>query len=463
MKGAIMFKTLITIAVILSAAVCLAYCRQANAKFTGEPNEVKLINLDPGHFHASLVQKTMYEQVSPTVYVYAPEGSDVRDYLNQIDKFNAREKDPTHWNEINYTGPDFLQKMIQEKHGNVVVISGNNAKKADYICESVEAGLNVLADKPMVTEPEQFPLLVKAFDTAKQKGVLLYDIMTERHEITTILQKKLANSPEVFGQLQKGTRENPAVTKESVHHFFKYVAGNPIKRPAWFFDTKQQGEGLVDVTTHLVDLVQWECFPEQIINYKNDIEMIEAKRWATPITPAQFKEVTQMDKFPDYLEKYAADGNLNVYSNGEMTYIIKGICAKVSVVWKYRAPEGAGDTHYSIMRGSKCNLIIRQGKEEGYKPILYIEADKNQDSSKLETEINNTLRKEYPDITIQSISPGKWQVNIPDKYRVGHEAHFAQVTQQFLKFLVNGMPDWEVPNMIAKYYTTTQALKKAKE
>ncbi len=458
-----MLKLFATIAVILLATACLLYCRQVDAKFTGEPNEVKLINLDPGHFHASLVQKTMYEQVSPTVYVYAPQGPDVRDYLNQIDQFNTREKDATRWNEIVYTGPDFLQKMIKDKAGNVVVISGNNSKKTDYIYESVEAGLNVLADKPMVIDYEKFPLLVKAFEAAKQNGVLLYDIMTERHEITTILQKKLANTPEVFGQLQKGTPENPAVTKESVHHFFKYVAGNPIKRPGWFFDTQQQGEGLIDVTTHLVDLIQWECFPEQIIDYKKDIEMIGARRWTTPITSGQFKEVTQIDNFPDYLGKYVADGNLNVYCNGEMTYKIKGVCAKVSVVWKYRAPEGAGDMHYSIMRGSNCDLIIRQGKDEGYKPVLYIEADKNQDASQLENAIDKTLHKEYPDISIQPISPGKWKVNMPDKYRVGHEAHFGQVTQQFLKFLVKGMPDWEVPNMLAKYYTTTQALKKAKE
>jgi hypothetical protein len=81
----------------------------------------------------------------------------------------------------------------------------------------------------------------------------------------------------------------------------------------------------------------------------------------------------------------------------------------------------------------------------------------------LENAINKTLQKEYQDISIQPISPGKWKVNMPDKYHVGHEAHFGQVTQQFLKFLVGGMPEWEVPNMIAKYYTTTQALKKAKE
>jgi hypothetical protein len=191
--------------------------------------------------------------------------------------------------------------------------------------------------------------------------------------------------------------------------------------------------------------------------------MIQARRWTTSITPGQFKEVTLMDNFPDYLEKYVKDGNLNTYSNGEMTYKIKGVCAKVSVVWKYRAPEGAGDTHYSIMRGSNCNLIIRQGQQEGYRPVLYIETADTKDASQLETAINNALHKEYPDISIQPISPGKWMVIVPDKYHVGHEAHFGQVTQQFLKFMVRGMPEWEVPNMLAKYYTTTQALKKAKE
>jgi len=37
----------------------------------------------------------------------------------------------------------------------------------------------------------------------------------------------------------------------------------------------------------------------------------------------------------------------------------------------------------------------------------------------------------------------------PDEYRVGHEAHFGQVTEKFLEYLQDGaMPDWEVPNMI---------------
>ena len=34
--------------------------------------------------------------------------------------------------------------------------------------------------------------------------------------------------------------------------------------------------------------------------------------------------------------------------------------------------------------------------------------------------------------------------------------------ERYLDYLVDGkIPDWEVPNMIAKYYTTTQALDQA--
>jgi len=120
--------------------------------------DVQLITLDPGHFHAALVQKKMYKEVGNSVQVYAPDGPDVQDHLNRINGFNTREENPTAWVEEIYTGPDFLEKMINDKKGNLVVISGNNARKTDYIMSSVKNGFNVLADKPMVIDPAKFPL-----------------------------------------------------------------------------------------------------------------------------------------------------------------------------------------------------------------------------------------------------------------------------------------------------------------
>lgn len=463
-------RTFITLAVAIVFSACTGGSQKSETKekesmFTGAKGEVKLMTLDPGHFHAALVQKSMYEQVDPVVHVYAPEGPDVQNHLALIEGYNNRAENPTSWETIVYTGPDYLEKMLSEKPGNVMVVAGNNAKKTEYILKAVQAGINVLADKPMVISHDEFPKLEQAFKIAEEKGVMLYDIMTERYEITTILQRELSKIPEVFGVLQEGSLEEPAITKESVHHFFKHVSGNPIKRPAWYFDTEQQGEGIVDVTTHLVDLIQWEAFPEVPLK-KEDVEIVSADRWTTDLTLAMFSKVTRMDEYPGYLQKDVEDGILKVYSNGEINYKLKGIHAKVSVIWNFQAPEGAGDTHYSIMRGSMCNLIIRQGEEEGYKPVLYIEPTIDEGletfAGGLDKAVNQDLAVMYPGIKLKKQGDKIWTVEIPDKYKVGHEAHFGQVTEKYLRYLVWGrMPEWEVPNMIVKYYTTTQGLKTA--
>jgi len=433
------------------------------ASFTGAKGEVKIMTLDPGHFHAALVQKNMYDQVSPEVFVYAPEGNDLKEHLARIDGYNTRSESPTAWVEKVYTGSDYLEKMLSEKPGNVVVISGNNRIKTDYIRKSVEAGLNVLADKPMVITADQFPVLEDAFSIAQQKGVLLYDIMTERFSVTTILQRELSMIPEIFGKLDSGSTEKPAIEIVSVHYFYKDVSGKALVRPAWFFDVDQQGEGIVDVTTHLVDLVQWGCFPNQIVK-KNDIEMITAKRWPTVLSADEFKGVTQLDQYPDYLTKDLKEGKLNVFANGEFVYKIKGAVAKVSAIWNYKAPEGTGDTHYSIVRGTVSSLEIRQGVAEKYDPTLYIIAKEGSDLKEFGTNLDKAV-KALPQagLTVENVNKNTWKVVMPEALKVGHEAHFAQVTAKYLEYLKDGkLPEWEVPNMITKYYTTTLALKFAK-
>ena len=60
---------------------------------------------------------------------------------------------------------------------------------------AVETGMHVLADKPMAIDAAGFESLRESFALAAKKGVLLYDIMTERHEITTMLQKAFSRVP----------------------------------------------------------------------------------------------------------------------------------------------------------------------------------------------------------------------------------------------------------------------------
>ncbi len=426
---------------------------------TSFAQSIKIITLDPGHFHAALVQKSMYPEIDSIVYVYAKPGSDLQFHLDRIKSYNTRTTEPTHWKEILYTEDDFFNKMIQEKKGNLVVLAGNNQLKTNYIFESVKNGLHVLSDKPMAIDKTGFEKLKKTFEIAKENKVQLYDIMTERFEITTQLQRALSMDSAFFGILEKGSPSDPSVTKESVHHFYKYVSGAVLTRPSWYFDDKQQGAGIVDVTTHLVDLIQWSCFPEKIINYKKDIKVIQAQEWKTALTPEEFTAVTKEKQIPNYLHSTIdKNGLLQINSNGSITFLINGVHAKVSVTWNYKAPDGAGDTHYSLMRGTKAALIIRQGAAENYKPTLYIEQrDNDQEFEKKLYSAVAKINKIFPGISIQKNKRG-WQLIVPEVYNNGHEAHFAQVMNKYLEYLkLNNMPTWEVPNMLSKYYITTTA------
>jgi len=458
---------------IISASLILTSCGSGGQKReTGDKSKdvmeksypFHLVTVDPGHFHAALVQKIMYDKVSPRAYVYAPEGPDYLQHIARINSYNSKTENPTHWEEEVFIGPDYFERMLDDRPGNVIILSGNNMKKAEYILKSVNAGFNVLVDKPMIIYPEEYLKLEQAFLMAEDKDIILYDIMTERYEVTTILQKLLSMDENIFGKLEKGTQENPAVTKISVHHFSKIVSGSPLQRPAWFFDVEQQGEGIVDVTTHLVDLIQWECYPEQVLK-PSDVFMAEARRWATPITKEQFTSVTGHEEFPEYLDKDLKDGKLYVYANGEMVYRLKETWAKVSVTWNFQAPPGAGDTHYSVMRGTGCDLLIKQGAEEKYLPTLYVENIKYQDINDFTGKLEEVLASlPYDSLRAEPAGKNTFKIYIPSKYRISHEEHFAQVTQKFLEYLEAGkLPEWEVSGMLTKYFTTTSALKKAME
>jgi predicted dehydrogenase len=427
----------------------------------------RFLVLDPGHFHAALVfQRPGYDGISPEVDIYAPVGEDFTDHMARVVPFNTRAENPAKWTYRAFLGPDFQEVMLRERTGDIAVISGRNSGKIERILSCVNAGMHVLADKPWIIEHSAFALLDSALSDAERKHVVACDIMTERYEISTILQRRIIADETVFGTIEKGTPSDPAVVKTSVHHISKIVAGKPLRRPWWFFDTAVQGEGLVDVTTHLVDLVFWTLFPEQAIDLRGDIEMVSASRWPTVLTLDEFSRVTGWTEFP---KGFALDGkgNLPYFCNGQMIFRVKGVTAQVQVEWKYEAPPGGGDTHYSIARGTKAHVIVLQGKEQNYRPELFVEpapgADRAAVGHALSELVKKLSAKEFPGVAVAE-ERGRWRIDIPQTYRIGHEAHFGQVTEQFLKY-VNGAPmlAWERPNMLAKYYTTTKALEMARE
>ena len=425
------------------------------------------MTFEPAHFHAALIQKEMQPDVAERVDVYAKAGGALDAHLKRIEQFNTRKVNPTDWQEVVHTNDNPLAQMLTEKPGNVVIVSGKNRGKIDALERMVGAKLNVLADKPWIIEAEDFPKLATTLDSADENGVIAYDGMTQRFEVSCQLPRELVNDEAVFGQLEVGSATKPAVEMESVHYLLKEVAGVPLLRPAWYFDITQQGEALADIGTHLVDLVQWTLFPEQAIDFKKDIQLTSASRWPTKISLAQFQRVTGEPNFPYYLKPSIPSGYLEYFANDTLTYQLRGVFVKLTVKWGYEAPAGSKDSELAIFRGSKSRVEFRQGKEENYLPMVYVIPTAPEFKAEVGAALKNkiaALQKNYPGVSLQSHGD-EFQLMIPDALRIGHEAHFALLTRRFLDYVHHpkSLPAWEKPNMIAKYFTTTEGVKLARK
>jgi hypothetical protein len=155
-------------------------------------------------------------------------------------------------------------------------------------------------------------------------------------------------------------------------------------------------------------------------------------------------------------------GTLDYYANGETTYTVRGAHARVRALWSYEAPAGGGDTHAAVVRGSLARVEVRQGLEQGWRTELYVVANRPADAARVRAAALRrvaALAVERPGLALVD-EGGSLRVVIPDRYRVGHEAHFADVTARFLSYLRDPatLPSWEAANMLAKYRVTTEAV-----
>jgi predicted dehydrogenase len=441
------------------AAVWVRFDASASGQGKGPMPDVRLMTLDPGHFHAALIQKEMYPGVASRVDVFAPAGPDLDAHLKRVEAYNARAERPTSWKLEVHSSADYYERMLRDRPGNVVVISGRNGIKIDRILGSVKSGLNVLADKPWILASRDLPKLEATLAEADARKLVAYDIMTERFEVTSELQRLLVNDRAVFGELVPGTQADPSVYMESVHHLMKVVSGAPNIRPPWFFDTNEQGEGFNDIGTHLVDLVQWTLFPNRAIDYRADIKVLAAQRWPTWIPEADFRRVTNTQGFPSSLGRSVKDGRLEYFCNTLVSYAIRGVHTKLNVIWDWEAPAGSGDTHYAFYRGTRARVEVRQTKADRYLPSLYVVPASPAAKAEVLAAVRSRIQAEqktYPAVTVEDLGT-EIRVAVPDALRVGHEAHFAQVAATFLEYMRNraALPAWERPNMVAKYFVTT--------
>ncbi len=412
-----------------------------------------LVILNPGHFHAALTLRKSHPRLSDDVHVYAEDGPEVESFLRIVRTFNEQARHQTQWKLRVYRGADYLARLRSERPGDIVIIAGRNDTRMQSIQLLHADGFLVLGDKPWLIAADQIPMLEQTTATPP----LAWDIMTERHEIANRLQRALAAQPEVFGRLYSEGGE-PAIEMRSVHHLYKVVNQRPLVRPHWYFDTAVQGEGITDVTTHLVDLTQWLIGSGKPLDYSRDVELLSARQWPTAVPRDEFGRITGLADFPESLRENVVDGTLRYLCNAQISYRLRGAPVRLESLWHLAIPEGGGDTHHAIVRGTRADLIVEQGPHTGFQTQLTVRpAGLDADYARALRKAVATLRDEFPGLQVEPTG-SIFRIEIPKTLRTTHEEHFAAVLDQFLAYVDRGhWPDNLGPDLVTKYKLLARA------
>src|SRR5258706_15587400 len=190
-------------------------------------------------------------------------------------------------------------------------------------------------------------------------------MMTGRRDTVARLVKRLVDDREVFGGFAVDGGAKPAIEQESVHHFEKRVDGAPLRRPWWFFDSRVQGSGAVDIPTHQVDQAQWlldaDAAPADAPT------LLTARGWSTRVPLDVFTRISGAGEVPPELRD-ALEGNaLRVFCNAELTYRLRGATVRAATRWEVSSPPGGGDTSRLVLRGRAAEIRVEQSAETGFR------------------------------------------------------------------------------------------------
>lgn len=402
--------------------------------------------LDPGHFHATLTLRERCAAVSPEIFVYADAGPELDDFLALIGRFNRRAERPTAWRPRVRLSADPLAHLLAERPGDVVVVAGRNGGKARAIEALHAAGLHVLADKPWLVEPGD----LRAIRASLAGGALVREMMTGRLDSAARLMKRLIDEPALFGGFDDGPA--PAIEQESVHHFEKRVDGVPLRRPWWYFDSRVQGGGAVDIPTHLVDQAQW---------WLDDgaPRLLSARGWSTRVPLDVFTRVSGAPAVPPALAHAVEGGALRVFSNAELVYRLAGVTARAVARWEVSTPPGGGDTSRVVLRGRAATISLAQSAATGFRRRLRVEAlGDAAATARALAAVLDAARIDLPGAAAHPCGDGLHEVTVDTGSDGGHESHFALLLAELLGWIDAGhRPAALAARTLAKYELLAEA------
>ena len=131
-------------------------------------------------------------------------------------------------------------------------------------------------------------------------------------------------------------------------------------------------------------------------------------------------------------------------------------------IWYLDEPPGGRDTHRSLIKGTRSDLMIRQLPQAGFKTeLLIVPHDHKEQVEKAVQESLENWSDRYPGL---SAVPEKnaLRIDIPDSLRTTHEQHFYRVRDAFIESLDHGTePPEHRPCTLAKYTLLAEARTKA--
>jgi predicted dehydrogenase len=347
------------------------------------------------------------------------------------------------------TGDRPLDELIAERPGEVAILAGRNDRKMAAMRRLHDAGFHLLADKPWMAEASGLDDLHHLM----AGGPLAVEMMTGRHDITSILTRKLVSERDVFGDFDVGSGK-PTIEISGVHHLEKTVNGRPLRRPPWYFDVRVQGDGLADIPTHMVDQVQRLVIAasRRASDAPPPLELLAARTWPTLVPRGLFARVTGQSEFPAELSDIVKGDELAYRANAELAFRLGRVTAALDTRWDLSAPPGGGDTHRSVIRGTRAEILIEQHAGTGFRRRLSVLPVRDGDDVRAAlTNAGAAWQAELPGLSIVPAGAA-CEIRVPPSLDVGHEAHFPLMLADFLALVEGGrMPPELASATLAKY------------
>jgi hypothetical protein len=125
-------------------------------------------------------------------------------------------------------------------------------------------------------------------------------------------------------------------------------------------------------------------------------------------------------------------------ANAELTFRLGAVTAALDTRWDLSAPPAGGDTHRSVIRGTRAEILVEQHEGTGFRRRLSLVPLR--DGKGVRAALTNAVaawQAAHPGLDIVAAG-ATCEIRLPRSLDVGHEAHFPLMLADFLALIDGG-------------------------